>query len=96
MITKTAEEIDDEVVVQKVIDEYNNHFVKNLKCDDDHTLFTKCKMCYCLSSINYMEEAEYDLFQENKPLLFIDLPSVGNSNEHVTISKNITTIESNK
>ena len=65
MITKIAEEIDDEPVVWKVIDEHNNLFIKNLKCNEDHRLFTEWNMYYYYPSTNYIEEVKYDLFQEN-------------------------------
>ena len=44
------------------MDKHNNHFIENLKYDEDYGLFAKWNMYYCLLSTNHIEEAEYDLF----------------------------------
>ena len=96
IIVKETEERDGDPEVWKVMDEHNVRFIENIICDYDHGLCAEWEMHYCRPTTKHIEDAEHDLFQENQPPTFPDLPSTENPNEVTNASEKIVSFESNQ
>ena len=88
IITKVAEEKDNNLEVREIKDEHNNYFIENIISTEDNSLFAKQNVYYYQPATKRIEDVEHNLFQKNKPPSFPNLLSIMNNDEESSAKEN--------